>query len=326
MTHIWLMRLLLGALLFFGSEILLWADPLARPPESWLLLVPGYLVLAVLLLDLLVRYKIRDLWGLMVLAGIYGLLNSLLLNPDTALADVPRTLVTRALGAHALLGLEMLGLFIALVQGRSLGWRRVLVLGTLVVGLAWGVWMRLSPAQLTLAAENVSPVAMLLYGLGGLAPALLLFGLLVRPTGPETGRAFVLPLPGLLALVALLLALFLLRVAQGYAADAALIISGLVLLLSVAILWFRRETKLPTLLDNALPLRPLPARWLLFTLGLFASAAIATYHLPLIGTAALNQLSIIVFGFTLYGLGWLPTVSLILGLRFYVRQIQGRKL
>ncbi|MBC8171837.1 MAG: hypothetical protein H7X77_09190, partial [Anaerolineae bacterium] len=113
----WLIRLLLAVTLFFGSEILLWTNLSGRSASDWLLLSPGYLALSTLLLDFIVRYRVRDLPGLMTIAGLYGLLNALLLNPDTTLFDIPRTLVTRVTGAHTLLGLEMLILFLALTGG-----------------------------------------------------------------------------------------------------------------------------------------------------------------------------------------------------------------
>jgi hypothetical protein len=43
--------------------------------------------------------------------------------------------------------------------------------------------------------------------------------------------------------------------------------------------------------------------------------------LPLIQIQQANQLSFIGVGFTAYGLAWLPTVSLVLGIRAYGRQI-----
>ena len=76
---IWFYRLLLAVLLLFGSEFLVWLNPFQRPLTDWLLLGVGYLALACLLLDLAVRFRLRNLYDVMVLAAIYGLLSSLLL-------------------------------------------------------------------------------------------------------------------------------------------------------------------------------------------------------------------------------------------------------
>ncbi len=112
----WFVRLLLAALLGFASEVLLWTQP-TRPLLDWALLALGYLALSGLLLEIAARYRLRDAFGLLTLAGIYGMLNGLILNPATALIDVPRTLITRAMGAHAVAGLIALALFLALTRG-----------------------------------------------------------------------------------------------------------------------------------------------------------------------------------------------------------------
>ncbi len=134
----WIARGLLAALLLFASEVVLWTNPTGRAPLEWLLLAVGYLALAVLLLDLAARYRIRDLFGLLALAGIYGLISSLALNSQTALAEVPRTWATRVMGAHTLAGLGALLLFLTFTSARSRG----LLLAAVVSGLLWGVWVR----------------------------------------------------------------------------------------------------------------------------------------------------------------------------------------
>src|SRR5258708_776960 len=95
--------ILLALLLMFGSEILVWTNPAGRPILEWLLLIPGYVALSAVLLDFTVRYRIRDLFGVLLLAGIYSLSSALILNPASTLTDLPRTLVTRVMGAHGLI-------------------------------------------------------------------------------------------------------------------------------------------------------------------------------------------------------------------------------
>src|SRR5262245_44167139 len=161
LSSVWLVRLMLVALLMFGSEILVWVNPPGRTLVDWLLLIPGYVALAAILLDFTVRYRVRDLFGALVLTGIYSLLAALVLNPQYAFLDLPRTFITRVMGAHALLGAEMFGLFLALTGGNSRRVRRLLLAGCLIVGLAWGFWVRWWPVDEGYA--QVSLLTMLAY-------------------------------------------------------------------------------------------------------------------------------------------------------------------
>ncbi|MBC7814832.1 MAG: hypothetical protein H7175_26985, partial [Burkholderiales bacterium] len=65
----WLTRLSLAVLLAFGSDVLVWTNPTGRPILEWALLLVGYLGLSAVLLDVLVRYSVRDIFGVMLLAG-----------------------------------------------------------------------------------------------------------------------------------------------------------------------------------------------------------------------------------------------------------------
>jgi hypothetical protein len=322
----WLIRLLLAAILFFGSEILLWTNLTGRSVLDSLLLIPGYLALSTLLLDFIVRYRVRDLPGLMTIAGLYGLLNAMLLNPDTTLFDIPRTLVTRVTGAHTLLGLEMLVLFLALTGGHLRSLHRTLIVGAAGVGLAWGTWVRWSPRQVDVPAAAISIETMLLVGSIGLLVILLLTWHIYRQAADLTPPELLLNLSGGLLLAIVSVALALLRLAQGTLNVPSL---ALILILGgvcFAMLWFRRETKLTPLIEYHLPVRRLSLIWIGLTAAILFWTGMLAYSLPLIGTSDLNQLTFVIYGFTLYGLAWLPTVSLIIGVRAYIRQIQARPL
>lgn len=177
---IWLLRGLLGVLFLFGSEILLWIDPPGRDLTEWLLLIPGYIALGALALDLAARYRIRSIYELMTVAAVYGLLNGLLLNPQTAFADFPRTLATRVVGGHTLVGFEMLGLFLALTAGQMTAWRWRFAGFALWVGFYWGIWVRWSPVLTDWLDAEVLPVTMFAWAGAILAVAAVFFIFLAR--------------------------------------------------------------------------------------------------------------------------------------------------
>lgn len=327
-THFspWLVRLLLAALLAYGSEILLWTNPPGRALLDIALLIPGYLVLSTLLLDIAVRYRLRDLWGLMLLAGVYGLLAGALLNPQTTLIDLPRTLVTRVMGAHTLLGLEMIGLFLALTNGQSALLRRLLLIGGAIVGLAWGIWVRWSAAGVEVTYSDVALQTMLVYGAFGLLICLLLYTITRAFAAQVTADDLMLSVPGFAVLVLALAVLLFVRIVQDSESLLGLALTGILLGFCLTILWFRRNRKFPPLLDNHLPLKPLSLVWIGIGALIFFAAGVFAYDAPLIGTPTINQLAGVVLGFTLYGVGWLPTVSAVLGVRAYTRQVATQKL
>jgi len=314
-------RFLLAIALAFGSEVLVWTDPVGRPLVEWLLLIPGYLILSAVILDFTVRYRPRDLFGALVLAGVYSLSASLVINPASTLNELPRTLVTRVMGAHALLGAEMIGLFLALTGGER---RRALFLGCVVVGAAWGMWVRWWPQDNGLS--EISLLTMLVYGVAGLG--LIGAGLFYagRTTAGLTLDDLRLSPRGWSVVVVTAAILFVIRLAQGVIDGGALVLVLLLLTLSWAILWFRGRTKGNTLLDGHIPIVPIGRGRLLIAAGLFLAAGIFAYSLPRIQLGEVYQLSIIALAFTAYGLAWLPTVSLVLGVQAYLRQISAGKL
>jgi len=314
----WLIRLLLAALLLFGAEILVWVNPPGRMLGDWLLLVPGYILLAAVLLDCMMRYRVRDLFGALVLAGLYSLLAALVLNPGYAFFEMPRTFLTRVMGAHALLGAEMIGLFLALTGGGRRV-RRLLLVGCVVVGLAWGIWVRWWPVDEGLPMVDLT--TMLVYGAGGLAVIGGLLALVPARTAGLTPDDLRLSRLGWGVVFLLLVGLFVLRLLMGSIDLGGLILSAILLAVCWAILWFRERAKGDSLLDGHVPPRPPSLRTLLPALILFAATGIVAYNLPLIQVEQANQLTLIGVGFTAYGLAWLPTVSLVLGARAYGRQI-----
>ncbi len=321
---VWLMRLMLAVLLAFGSEALLWNDLPARGPADWMILMIGLLVISLIITDLLIRMRVRDLPGLMTLAGLYALLNAITLNPDSTLFDIPRTLVTRVTGAHALIGLEMLVLFLALVSGKRGLFQRVTWIGAAVVGLAWGTWARWA---FTLEDGPQTPFTSTAMIATTAAVALVTFLLatFISRRGTELQPEAVMMTRGeWFAAVITLLVLVMIQLGRGTLPSEALLIVAILFVLCCAILWFRRGTRLETFTDQLFPPAGFNLLWFISAVGVFIIAATTAYDAPEFRTGELNQLSIIVYGFTLYGLAWLPAVSLWIGMRAYLRQMTSR--
>lgn len=313
--HVWFVRGLLAGWLLFASEILLWTDPTGRPPLDWVWLVVGYMALAALLLDFAARYRARDVFGLLALAGIYGLLSSLALNPQTALADVPRTWATRVLGAHTLAGAGALACFLWVAAAR---WRWFWAVAG-GIGLVWGVWVRWLPALAEITTQAAPPEQMLL---AAVVPLLGLGVLLRLSVGwPAHLHDLQLGPVGRLVVAGVLLALLIRHWAQ-----VDLISLGVLLALAVycwLMVWFQKREQGTTLLDSAVPVKESPLGALLVPAGLFLLAGAAGYHLPFENSGILAPL---VGLFAAFGLVWLPTVSLVLGVRAYQRLGRQRRL
>ncbi len=311
----WAVLLLLAALLALGSELLLWQGVPAWTLDEWLLKGAGYVLLAALLLDTAVRFRVRDAFDVLLLAGIYGLCAALLLNPETMLANLPETLITRVLGAHTLLGLEMLALWLVLTGGRRPRVLPLLLPSSGVVGLAWGTWLRWTPGL----GDPAVPVLLL-------AVLLLLCGalLLVLRRGGQAVRAEAMRLQrrGLSLLLVGLIGIFALRYVQFSLDPAWLVLIGLILAVCYVILWFRRPETRTGFMPDHLPAHLPPLWWLLFTAVGFGGAALLAYQAPELALFGRNQLVLVSGGFFLWGIGWLPFACAVLGLQAYTRQVR----
>ncbi|NWF69394.1 MAG: hypothetical protein HXY40_09935 [Chloroflexi bacterium] len=319
---LWLLRLLLAALLIFASEVLLWTNILSRPPEEWLLRLIGYIALAALLLDLAERYRIREIYDVLPLTGIYGLCAGLLLHPQMALADFPRTLMTRVMGGHTLLAAEMFGLFLVLTGANNLRYRRLLLGFSLWLGFYWGIWMRWSPLLTDLSETPIDLLSSFLYAGVVLGAALILYIALLRRSAGLAPPQLRLSPAGLGITLILLLGLFIVRLWQNVLPLYVLPAFGILIVLCYAILWFRRPDRGRTLLDEHLPPRTPGWRWLVGASICFSGASIFSYNLPLVELFGFNQLSVMEWAFAAGGLLWLPAVAAVLSVRAIDRQGQ----
>ncbi|MBK8022748.1 MAG: hypothetical protein IPK19_15275 [Chloroflexi bacterium] len=333
----WVLRGLLAALLGFSSEILLWTAPDTRPLFDWLVLVIAYLALSALLLELAARFRLRDLYGLLALAGIYGLLNAALLNPATAFVDFPRTFFTRAMGGHTLMGLLALALWLRLAGGRAFrpaGWI-VSALLVAALGLVWGYWAHYAPT--VFATERVTgPVADAVTNataaplttvllLAGLFAALLLAlaAALRRMDAVLPIEAFRLSRIGWGFVIVALTPVAAAQFSAGALDGVQLTTVALFALFCAGIIWFQKRQKGATLLDNRTTAVPLPA--LAALLIVFVAAGAIGYHLPR-GDVEADPLAVIGSLLTAYGLVWLPMVAFVLGAREFNKQARAMRL
>ncbi|MCI0352536.1 MAG: hypothetical protein L0Z53_24215, partial [Acidobacteriales bacterium] len=127
-------------------------------------------------------------------------------------------------------------------------------------------------------------------------------------------------------LVIVLLVLFVVRFIQGAIDAAALIAIPALTALCLVILWFRKSAREDTLLDSRVPVRPLSLLWVGAAGAFLVFMGVLAYNLPFIELANLNQLTLVILGFTAFGMGWLPLICLMLGVRAAARLTRERRL
>lgn len=310
----WVVRLLLAALFLFGGEVLLWTGISHYTLVDWLLRLVGYTALATMVLDIAVRYRIRDVYDVMVVCAMYGLLASLLITPTVSFAKFPDSILTRVLGGHTLLGFEMWGFFLVLTAGHNRRYRLRMLGVALWLGFFWGIWMRWTPEFGTLF-EAVSLPTMFMVAAGFCMAALLINAVVTRislSTEPLDMRLSRLQWIGL---VVVLFALFGYQFFVVRISVWAVVVVALLLVVCWGVIWFRREAEGKMLLDDHFPMKPLSLLWIMLAAALFTGATLFSYHLPLVGTRAINQLWLMELGFGAVGTLWLPLVAAVLAIR-----------
>ncbi len=328
---VWVLRALLAAVLAFASEVLLWTTPNARDLVVWAILAVGYLALATALLDIAARFRWRDLFGLMALAGVYGLVNALLLNPTSAFVDFPRTFFTRAMGGHALAGTVGLTLWLLLTSGKQRN-GIIVTAGIVAVGIGgvWGYWAHYSPP---IFAEGEPAALTSLLSAYGVMVALIVTLILIAqrvlvalPEGVPATAFQTDRFSGAFVFVA--------AVALGGAHFAAGTIDGTILTLVIlfasfcaGIVWFQKRKKGVTLIDGRGIGGALPLFIGLALLGV--AAGVVGYHLPRVAVTPSGEtdpLAAIGAILTAYGLVWLPMVTFILGAREFNKLARAMRL
>ena len=129
---------------------------------EWLVRIVGYVLLATLTLDIAERYRIRDGYDAMVLIAGTALLHGLLINPLISWQIFPDSLLTRIIGADALVQIILWGVFLAWMRGDKRKYSVYHLVGGVWLGIFWGFWMRWTPElRGTFSAISLSQMAMI---------------------------------------------------------------------------------------------------------------------------------------------------------------------
>lgn len=316
---VWSARVWLAAWLLLGAEVLQWTAP-ARALADWPPLLAGYLALAGLALDLAQRWRARDVFGLLLLSGLIASAGSAALFPQRALADLPLTLVTRAMGAYAL----TFALVMALALALSGAPRRPVYWAVAAAGLTWGAWAG-GLSDLVPGVPSTSLPLLLL----ACAAALVAIGasrwLAARAWSGLSTADLRLGWAGSLFTIGAL-AWNLARAVDSAALPPPLLaVCAALAAYCALLLWFQRRGRAPTALDRALP--PTPVRWphLAVAAAFFPASGAAGFLLSQMAAGATLS-GLLALAYAAYGLVWLPTVSLVLGVQGWRRLTRQRRL
>lgn len=314
---LWLLRLLLATLLFWGSEIVLWQNPLHYSALEWLIRLLGYPLLATLILDIAQRYRIRDAYDAMLLLAASALLASILINPSEGWADFLGTLLTRIIGAHALTQMILWGIFLCLLRGDIRRYGLYSIFGMAWLGLFWGFWMRWTP-ELRGSFEPVPLETMFIYAALFIMPIVLYW--LTRLFAKELTAPDLLLSPIEWAIAAIImLCIFLYQAYIQAIGTGALITVALIMTVLWLTLWFRREARQESLMEKFLPLKPQAFYCVPLALLTFVGVTYLAYNLPRIQAAFVDQLWLMEIGFFAVGLLWLPIVASVIAVRAFDR-------
>lgn len=315
-------RLLLAVLLGFGAEGLLWSAPSNRAPLDLALTLAGLLACASILLDLIARWRVRDLYGLAAIGGLFALGYATLINPIVTLRDLPLTLLTDVMGGQSLIAMAMLLMFFV-IAGNAGSWAWLgIPLGALI-GACWGIWLRWSPTLGDWGAAPTSPETVALWGVG-FAVAVLLLSLLTAWLSPIPAEALRMGVYEMMAVGGVVIAA-LYRQFDSRAIDAPiyLSLSGLAAI-CVAMLWYRKDSYFAWLPD---PWQAKPATLaLLATLSVLVITALWAYSQPAVQVGNLHLFDFIRLIFAIIALVWMPGLVALIGLKAVMRDIQSKPL
>ncbi len=311
----WGMRLSFAALLLVFSEWVVWQQPTNFNVLEWGAIAAVYLALAATALDLIERLQVNDVFSLLILAGLYGLVNATLISHITT-RDLPISLVIRPLAAQPLAFMLALAAFLMLASGRK---ARPLDAGVaLTAGLAWGIWVRWFPVVSDESVPDVDLIpALLALAIGLLACGVIRWALPPADLYRREDWRLTRVERGLMG--AILWAALVIGYAQDQITGTGLlliaVLGGMMIVMLYATVRLRRRI---SWLDSITPpRRPNLAAWV-FLVALFLLAGWIGFRLPGEGDGSVQ--SDLLFGaLTGFGIVWPPAVSALIGVRAFVQ-------
>lgn len=317
---LWGIRLLLATLLLLGGEILLWNNPQTHDLLGWLLRIVGYMASSTLLLDLAVRYRIRNLYDVMTLFVVHVLVVALLIQPDVAFDAFPSKFIQRMMGGVGFVSIEMFGVFLLMTRASIKRGRPLLIVYAIAVGFYWGIWARWAPLR---DVSNIQPTTfnlMLAYfGMVGLI-AFLLFLRMSRRHSVWEASHLQLDQRELGAVLIVCILLFVIRFVQGIVSFGGLAFFIVLMALAIGVLVYRKPEKARMLMDKHFPPQPIQWSWLILASVMVVGSAFVGYSLPFIELDFVNQLWILELAFLGIGGLWLPLIAVVFSTEAMDRQ------
>lgn len=305
----WILRFHFAFLLLIFGELVGWQEASTYNLQDWTLVFLIYLATASLLLDLIARWHINDIKTLLMIAGLFGLIEGMLISLAPREADnIGVGLIFRPMGLEVLMFLLAFWSFRQIHSGEATGFFAFLLMA--LVGTAWGIWVRWFP-QLEFEHipspeldESLPYVVGMLF-LAGFIPVLLK----LRPMQSENWELNVYEFASAFGILGVTL---LLRLNDGYIPLLALAIVVLVVVFICGMLYFTRNDRQNSLLDGVTPpKRTFVLGWLIILFP-FAALAWLSYEISDVNETPFQADALFTL-ITAFGVLWLPIVSTWLG-------------
>ena len=317
---IWVVRALLASLFLLGGEILLWNNPQTHDPLEWILRIVGYLLSSTLILDLAVRFRIRNLYDVMTLIMVHVLLVALLIQPDVAFDAFPSKFIQRMMGAVGFVSIEVFGMFLLMTRASIRRGKFLMIFYAIAVGFYWGIWARWSPLR---DVSGIQPTTLNLmiasFAIVGLI-ILLLFLRMSRRQSVWSAEHLQLDQRELGAILIGCTLLALVRFIQSTASFGGLAVFIVLMALAIGVLYYRKPEKAQMLMDKHFPPQPIQWGWLMVVGLIVVIAGIFAYQLPFIELDFFNQLWILELAFLGIGGLWLPMIAVVFSTEAMDRQ------
>lgn len=309
----WTPRLGFTLLLLTFSELITWYDAHHYSLFDWLAIIVIYLALAAISLDLIARWYSQEWLNVLIVGGIYGIVQSGLVTLGLY-QDLPISFLLHATGAQTVMFVLAYGAFRFLYTGKlpELWFYGIAPL----VGLAGGIWTRWLP-ELDSINQPVPELGETLpYTVIALIACALVVFYLILPDEVEREDWLLLPMEWAIA-GGLLVVTLILRLDSGAISTWGLVMAGAVASMLGLMLWFIKSV-FPTA-EFKLALEPdgrLLTRWIVMFIP-FSVAVWIGYQLPGNDGSSI-QSNILFILLAIFGAVWLPLVSIRVSFRAFI--------